>query len=69
MFRRRSYWIPSRRWQLEDWLLAWQKRTGRHIANLKRKNTRQLYALYFSIMDEYEHRRKTPRSARTTDRH
>ena len=58
MFRKRNYWVPSQRWQLEEWLLAWEKRTGRHIPNLERKNKRELYALYFSIMDEYERRRK-----------
>lgn len=67
MVRNRGYWIPARRWQLEDWLLAWEQRTGRHIPNLKRKNRRQLYALYFSIMDEYEQHRKRGRRPRMLD--
>ena len=56
-FRKRSYWVPSQKWQLVEWLLAWEKRTGRHIPNLKRKKKRELYAIYFSIMDEHAHRR------------
>ena len=63
MYRRRNYWVPARRWQLEEWLVAWQERTGRQIPNLRRKNRRELYALFFAIMEEYEQRQRAGRRA------
>ena len=49
----RNYWVPRYRWQLEEWLRDWAKRTGRSLPGLGRKNRKQLYAIYFSVMEEY----------------
>jgi len=64
MFRRK-YWVPSYRWQLEEWLKAWSERTGKPLPNLRKMTKKQLYAIYFSIMDEYVKRKLMRESSRS----
>jgi len=56
---RRAYWVPTYRWQLEEWLRDWAKRTGNPLPGLRKKNKRELYALYFSIMEEHTRRKRS----------
>ena len=48
----KTYWVPQYRWQLQEWIEQWFQRVGNPLPKgLRKKRKRQLYAIYFQIMD------------------
>ena len=48
----KTYWVPQYRWQLQEWIEQWFQRVGSPLPKgLRKKRKRQLYAIYFQIMD------------------